>query len=263
MMEKLDPIMIQRAIQGLTSDFQIEVLEETTSTNDYAHQIARKGASEGHIVIAEKQTAGKGRLDRTWESPAYKNLYLSIILRPDLSPEKTPQFNLVAGLAAFRCFKQLAPHGLQLKWPNDLLLKGKKVGGILTEMEITPDGKVDYMVVGVGLNINADLEDFSPGLQKTVGSLKIETQEIYPRSEIAGMFLNEFFTLYRHYLQSGFSAFQFEWENASQMKGKKVSVQDSGRSFEGQCMGIDANGYLIVDSKGVKETIVAGDVTWS
>ncbi len=262
-MEKLDPTIIQRAFQDLANNFQIEILEETTSTNDYAHQLARKEASEGHIVFAEKQTAGKGRLDRTWESPAYKNLYLSIILRPDLIAEKAPQFNLVAGLAAYHCFLELAPQGLQLKWPNDLLLKGRKVGGILTEMEITPDGKVDYMVVGVGLNINADLEDFSPALQKTAGSLKIETQEIYSRSEIAGMFLNEFFTLYQRYLQSGFAAFQYEWENASQMKGKKVKVQESDRSFEGQCLGIDANGYLVVDSNGTQETIVAGDVTWS
>jgi len=261
-MEKLDAELIRRALPA-SAGLKIEILEETVSTNAHAHGIARKGGEEGYIVLAEKQSAGKGRLDRVWESPAYKNLYISILLRPDLPPDQTPQFNLVAGLAAYRCFAQLAPRGLQLKWPNDLWLKGKKVGGILTEMELTPEGKVDYMVVGVGLNINADPQDYSPALQKIAGSLKMETREEYSRSRIAGMFLNEFFTLYQRYLQKGFAAFQYEWENAAQMKGKKVRVQDDNQSYEGVCQGIDANGYLLVESQGAIRTVVAGDVSWS
>ena len=262
-MEKLNPQIIQNALKPAPSGFLIQILEEVTSTNEWAHQKAREGALENTILLAEKQSAGKGRLDRAWESPAYKNLYISILLRPELPPEKTPQLSLVTGLAAYRCFLQLAPQSLELKWPNDLLLKGKKVGGVLTEMEVSPEGKVDYLIVGVGLNINADSQDFSPALQKTAGSLKTETQEVYSRSEIAGMFLNEFFNLYRRYLQKGFTAFQYEWENASRMKNRKVKVQDGERRFEGECQGIDENGYLIVESKGVRELVVAGDVTWS
>lgn len=261
-MEKLKDYEILSAINPLPSGFTLKILEESTSTNDFAKQLAQKGSPENTVVFAEKQTAGKGRLDRTWESPAYKNLYFSIILRPTLAPEKSPQLNLLAGLAAYRCFAQVAPEGLRLKWPNDLWIKNKKVGGILTEMEPNSEGGVNYMVLGVGLNINSDPTDFSPAIQQIAGSLKTETQEEYSRSKMAGMFLNEFFALYQGYQKEGLKPFVYEWENASQMKGKKIKVDDGTKTFKGICSGMDANGYLTVNVGGKIETVIAGDVGW-
>lgn len=261
-MEKLKEHEILSALNPLPPGFTLRILEETTSTNEVAKQLAQEGKAENTVVFAEKQTAGKGRLDRTWESPAYKNLYFSILLRPVLSPDKTPQLNLIAGLAAYRCFAQLAPQGLRLKWPNDLWIKDKKVGGILTEMELNSSGNVDFLIVGVGLNINSDSSDFSPALKNIAGSLKTATQEEYSRSKIAGMFLNEFFSLYQRYQTEGLKPFLYEWENASQMKGKKVKVDDGIRVFEGLCSGIDANGYLTINVNGKTETVIAGDVSW-
>lgn len=262
-MEKLNESIICSALNPAPPGFQVKILEETKSTNLAAREWAQKGAPEALVLMAEKQSEGKGRLDRTWESPAYKNIYLSIVLRPSIPPEKAPQFNLVAGLAAYRTIAQFAPKGLRLKWPNDLWSGSKKMGGILTEMEIKADGKIDYVIVGVGLNINADTSDFSPALQKIATSLKIESSEEYSRSKIAGLFLNEFFNLYQQYLKEGLSPFQYEWENCAQMKDKKVKVDLGDRSFEGTCLGLDANGYLLVDVEGKKETVVAGDVNWS
>lgn len=261
-MKKLNPQEIQNALSPLPSGLKIETYVEITSTNDMGHQLAKQGASENTVVLAEKQTAGRGRLDRSWESPAFKNIYLSIILRPTLTPNKTPQINLIAGLAAYRTFLQLLPKGLHLKWPNDLLFKNKKLGGVLTEMELTPEGGVDYMIVGVGLNINAESSDFSASLKDTATSLKMERKEEFSRSQIAGMFLNEFFNLYQRYQKESLQPFLYEWENAAQMKGKKVKVDEGDKTFEGICLGLDAEGYLLVDSQGKKETVVAGDVSW-
>ncbi len=261
-MEKLKDYEILSALNPLPPNFTLKILDEVGSTNEVTKQLAQEGSPENMVVFSEKQTAGKGRLDRAWESPAYKNLYFSILLRPTLSPDKTPQINLLAGLAAFRCFFQLAPHGLRLKWPNDLWIKNKKAGGILTEMEPKASGGVNYIVVGVGLNVNSDSSDYSPAIQAIATSLKTETQEEYSRSKIAGMFLNEFFNLYSRYQSEGLKPFIYEWENASQMKGKKVKVEDGSNSFEGICTGINSNGYLTVNANGKTETVIAGDVSW-
>ncbi len=262
-MKKLNENEIRAAFLPAPLGLQIKILEETSSTNTSAAELARKGCSEATVVMAEKQTEGKGRLDRKWETPPYKNISLSVVLRPLLPPKKVPQFNLVAGLAAYRTFAQLAPSQLRLKWPNDLWIGSKKVGGILTEMEVKNDGQVDYVIVGVGLNINADRNDFSSEIQNIATSLKLETEEEHSRSKIAGLFLREFFSLYKRYQQEGFAPFQYEWENAAQMKGKKVKVEEGSRSFEGICSGINADGYLLVESNGKTETVVAGDVIWN
>lgn len=261
-MDKLKESEILTNINPLPSSFTLQILESCSSTNEVVKQWANQGKAEYAVAFAEKQTAGKGRLDRTWESPAYKNLYFSILLRPSLNATESPQLNLLAGLAAFRCFYKLAPKGLRLKWPNDLWLNKKKVGGILTEMQPDTEGKVDYLIVGVGLNINASPEDYSNSIQNIAGSLKTETQEEYSRSKIAGMFLNEFFQLYQRYQQEGLKPFLYEWENAAQMKGKKVKVEEGNRTFEGTCQGLDPAGYLLIHSQGKTETIIAGDVSW-
>jgi BirA family biotin operon repressor/biotin-[acetyl-CoA-carboxylase] ligase len=258
-MEKLSESKILTAAQASLQPLQIKIFEEMGSTNQEAFQLAKIGAPEETVIFAEKQTAGRGRLDRKWESPAYKNLYFSIILRPSISPELAPQLTLVAGLALYEALSSLGLKGLRLKWPNDVWIGSKKVAGILTEMEAEA-GKVHFVVIGIGLNVNSTLEDFSKEVASLATSLLIETGKEHSRSEIAGKILTSFFNGYRSYLKNGFSVVKPKWEKAAYMKGERVRVSETDRSFVGICEGLDEMGALLVKSDSQVERVITGDV---
>jgi BirA family biotin operon repressor/biotin-[acetyl-CoA-carboxylase] ligase len=251
---------------GGSPPLQVTVLPETDSTNDEAQRRARQGAPEGTVIFAEKQTSGRGRLNRRWESPEKKNIYASILLRPALLPSITPQITLIAGIA---CYEALEPFlkpaqgssFLRLKWPNDLWVHAKKIGGILTEME-THNDSVDFIVVGIGLNVNAGPEDFSEALRPIATSLRIETGSFQSRSAIVADLLLSFFRIYRSFLKNGFEALRKKWESYSRMQGRKVKVQENQRSYEGVCEGLDENGFLLVRTPAGVEKVIAGDVMW-
>jgi len=238
---------------------KIQVLEETDSTNRLATEMALKGAPEGSVVLAEQQTAGRGRLGRVWESPPHKNLYLSLILRPSIPPTATLPITLVAGVACYEALKPEIPKGLRLKWPNDLWVGRKKIGGLLTDMEAEQD-KVRFVILGVGLNLHSEASDFSKDLQPLVTSVRIETGQTPSRSEIAGRVLERLFHHYHRFVKGGFAALKDTWERYAQMNGQRVRVDDGDRSFEGMAEGIDSDGFLLVKTPSGTERIVAGDV---
>jgi len=162
----------------------IRVFEETTSTNDVIEKLARDGVKEGIVVFAEAQTKGRGRLGRKWISPARKGLWFSVLLRPQLSPLAATRITIAAATALFRALHAQTGLNTEIKWPNDILIGGRKVAGILTELSAEPD-KVKHIVLGMGVSVNLVAGDFSPELRKFATSLRIETGEKLQRAELA------------------------------------------------------------------------------
>jgi BirA family biotin operon repressor/biotin-[acetyl-CoA-carboxylase] ligase len=212
------------------------------------------------VVLAEAQSAGRGRLGRTWHSPRGKNLYCSIVLRPALSPSTVPQLALVAGLAAARAIETL---GLRpaIKWPNDVLLDGRKAVGIITEMEAELD-RVHVVIVGIGVNVNGAAADFPPYLRETATSLAIAAGRPIDRVRFAAALIDALDADYRRFVAAGFAVLRADWEQRSALAGRAVTVRWADGEVAGTVAGIDDDGALrLVDATGTSRRVLAGEVT--
>src|SRR5258706_2371991 len=198
----------------------IRVFEETTSTNDVIEKLARDGVKEGVAVFAESQTKGRGRLGRKWISPAHKGLWFSILLRPDLRPQEATQLTVASATALRRAI--VAETGLkpEIKWPNDLLIGGKKVAGILTELNAEPD-RVKYAILGIGVDVNVDANELPPEVRKLATSLKIESGKAIVRAELAAAILHELDEDYARIGAGKFADVADEWEEHCTTIGKE------------------------------------------
>src|ERR1039457_2042926 len=213
----------------------IRVFEETTSTNDVVEKLARDGVKEGAVVFAESQTKGRGRLGRKWMSPTHKGLWFSILLRPGLHPQETTQLTVASATALRRAIKTVTVLAAEIKWPNDLLIGGKKVVGILTEMSAEVD-RVRHVILGIGVDVNQDADEFPVELRKIATSLKIEAGAEISRAELATEILRELDADYARICSGHFSELADEWEAGCATIGKKVSVQMGVRLIRG-CAG--------------------------
>src|SRR5258706_11021742 len=162
----------------------IRVFEQTTSTNDVIEKLARDGVKEGVVIFAESQTRGRGRLGRKWISPEHKGLWFSVLLRPDLRPQEATQLTVASATALRRAIEAETGLKPEIKWPNDILIGGKKVAGILTEMGAEVD-RVKHIILGIGVDVNLDADELPADLLQTATSLKIETGEMISRAELA------------------------------------------------------------------------------
>jgi BirA family transcriptional regulator, biotin operon repressor / biotin---[acetyl-CoA-carboxylase] ligase len=240
----------------------IHFFNEVDSTNNIAYRLALHGASEGTMVIAERQTKGKGRLNRSWQSLPKCNLYTSIILKPDINPVFAPQITLLAGVAVAELISQSQLVDVSLKWPNDVLIRGKKVCGILTEMKTSADRLIDFIVVGIGININIKKEDFDESFRNISTSLKEETGKDVSRLDIAASLCDHFERWYTIWTAQGFSPVRKEWLQYSFMVGKRIQVDFRGDIQTGEMLGIDEFGALLVSNEeGMIKKIIAGDAT--
>jgi len=231
------------------------------STQRRAHELARGGAPEGTMVIAESQTAGRGRLGRVWHSPPGVNLYLSLILRPPLAPAVVPQLALVAGLAVARAIEEQTGMAARLKWPNDVLVGDRKVCGILTEMDAEVE-RVHFVVVGIGVNVNASEEAFPPDLRDRATSLAITTGGPVDRAGLAAAVLAALEGDYARFLAAGFSPLRVEWEARSALSGRTVTVRAATGAMTGTVAGLDDDGALrLADAAGGIHRVLAGEVT--
>jgi BirA family biotin operon repressor/biotin-[acetyl-CoA-carboxylase] ligase len=233
---------------------------ETDSTQQRARELAREGAEEGTIVVAEAQTAGRGRLGRTWHSPPGANLYCSILLRPALPPASVPQLALVAGLAVARAIETL---GLRptLKWPNDVLLDGRKVTGVLTEMEAEVE-RVHVVVVGIGVNLNTTADQLPEYLRDKATSLAVALGRPVDRGAFTASLLSALEDDYRTFLHAGFARLREPYERRAALTGRQVRIAGAGSDLAGRVAGIDDDGALrLVDANGETHHIVAGEVT--
>lgn len=234
---------------------------EVDSTQRAARELARAGAPEGTVVIAERQTAGRGRLGRAWHSPAGLNLYCSIVLRPRLAPPAAPQIALVAGVAVAVAVAGETGRRPGLKWPNDVLLDGRKVAGILTEMESEVE-RVHHVVVGIGVNLNAPRSAFPRELRAKAGSLLLATGRRVDRAVFTARLLAALEARYERFCERGFASVRAEWESYSCLTGRQVRVASPEGEVGGRVLGLDGDGALRLAARGgAVRRVVAGEVT--
>ena len=252
---------IRRHLQGRGTPLEFLCSAETISTNTDALRLGREGAHEATVVIAESQSGGRGRLGRSWVSVPGLNLHMSVLLRPAIAPGAAPQLGLLAGVAVAAV---LEGEGLEprIKWPNDVLLAGRKVCGILTEIEAETD-RVAFIVVGIGLNLNSTTRDLPAELRGSATSMRMVTGAKVDRARLAARLLDELMARYEDYVRAGFARTARDWRSRSALGGRTVQVAAPGADTRGTCLGIDSDGALLVKDEGTGETrrIVAGDVT--
>jgi BirA family biotin operon repressor/biotin-[acetyl-CoA-carboxylase] ligase len=243
----------------------IHYFDETGSTNTVLSRLAQSGASEGTTVIADKQTSGKGRLGRKWVSPPGVNLYMSVLFRPSIPAWESPLLTLLASIAITETIKKTGVRNTSIKWPNDVQIEGKKAAGVLTEMEPRGD-RVDYIVAGIGVNINMTREQLRRELgetAKSATSLKESLGGDVDRAKFAGDLLLELETWYQTFNRRGKSSIIKEWTERWGGYNKRVRVStEDGKVIEGTATGIDGEGHLLI--KKEDESLVellTGDVT--
>ncbi len=240
----------------------IRVFEQTTSTNDVVEKLARDGVKEGVVVFAESQTKGRGRLGRVWTSPARKGLWFSVLLRPNLRPQETTQLTVAAATALWRAIHQQTGLCPEIKWPNDILLRGKKVVGILTELSAEVD-RVKHITLGVGVDANLTASEFPVELRKIATSLRIELGQPVVRAELATAILRELDADYARINAGKFADVADEWEEHCTTIGQRVVINQGGRKLRGRAESLDDDGALQLRTEhGRLERIIGGDVTF-
>ena len=257
-MPKMDisPVSLRRRLKTKFVGHNILYYPTTSSTMDVAKQAIKDGAAEGAIVIADHQTAGRGRLGRTWLSPPDSSILLSIILYPNL--EQLPRLTIAAALAVAKSIEKITGLEPVIKWPNDVLIGGKKVSGVLIESDVQGD-KVNYAIVGIALNVNLDPSSI-PEISETATSLKQVLGQEVSRLDVIESLLVEFEELYQT-LRRG-EPIDGEWRHRLETLGKEVTVRSGDMVHEGYAESVDDEGNLLLRRlDGSLVTIAAGDVT--
>jgi len=233
-----------------------------SSTQKIAHHLAEDGAVEGTLVIADEQTGGRGRLGRAWHSPKGTGVWMSCILRPTLDMERIPQLTLVAAVAIVRAIKQVSGVRCGIKWPNDILYDGKKLVGILTELQAEV-GSVQAVIIGMGINVNSDAESIPDELRSIATSLKIISGEAQSREHLIAAIMLEFEMLYRMYLEEGFSVIKQLWESHALSIGQPIRARlADGKVLCGTALGINDEGVLLIkDDQEMIHHIYSADIT--
>jgi BirA family biotin operon repressor/biotin-[acetyl-CoA-carboxylase] ligase len=232
--------------------------EVLPSTNDRAKELAEAGAVHGEVVIAESQTAGRGRRGRTWSSPSGRNLYMSVVLRPQLPPQRAPELTLVASIAACDACRQAGVEA-SIKWPNDILVDGRKVAGILTELSADPDA-VHWVVLGIGVNLNAAEADFPEEIRDAATSLAIERGQPVPRALFAAALISILEQWIDTHASEGFAPIREAWRSRSCTLGWEVRVDADGGEVVGVAEDVDETGALLVRTATGLTRLVSGDV---
>jgi len=235
---------------------KIFYFDSLNSTMDMATQLALKGAREGTVVLVETQTKGRGRLGRAWYSPKYKGLYFSLILRPKISLDKASIITLLAGVSICEAIKEVLGLGLQIKWPNDILMHIKKLGGILTEIKAEVD-EVNFIVIGVGLNINNESKSLISGST----SLRENKDEQLSRINILQEVLYRLEVNYQILDKKGAKPIIDKWRQYAVTLGRRVKVYSHKEHLEGEAFDIDSDGGLLIrNDSGITQKVIAGDV---
>jgi BirA family biotin operon repressor/biotin-[acetyl-CoA-carboxylase] ligase len=255
----LTPDMLRLRLKGSLFGKSIHHFFKTDSTNRVALELGHAGEPEGAVVLAEEQTAGRGRVGRKWHSERAAGIYVTLLLRPRLAPVQAPLLTMMAGLSAHSAVQAVTGLTVDLKWPNDLLIGGKKAGGILTEMHAEP-GQIRFVIVGIGLNVNQ--EKFPGELANLATSLRIETGKQQPRMELLVRLLREFESDYNRLLREGVASVVERFQAiSSYANGKRVRVSNGTESYIGTTAGLGPEGLLHVRrDDGQMVTVITGDV---
>lgn len=230
------------------------------STQDEVRQMAEQGAPEGTLVIAEQQVSGRGRMGRTWVSPAGKGIWMSLLLRPPVPLPLTPQLTLLAAVALSRAITRIVPVTIGIKWPNDLLIDGRKISGILLE-SAAEDERLRYVVVGLGISVNLDAEDYPEELLSKAVSIKMAHGSEINRTDLIAAILEQFELLYDLYLEQGFAPIRALWEAHSVTLNRSVSLHTPQGIINGIPRSLDEMGGLRVELEdGSFQTIYSAEV---
>lgn len=263
---------IKDAIYGHSNIIGKDIIffDTIESTNAYAMKLADMGYPEGTVIIADAQTSGKGRLGRKWLSPSGKNLYMSIILKPEIPPKDASILTLMSAVACVFAIKQISYINASIKWPNDIIASNKKIGGILTEIKADMD-RIFHAVVGIGININLDIDNMPDELKTHATSIKMEQRNKsaeeqkgvdFSRTIVTAEIIKELDRWYNIFIKSGKKTIIKEWLDLSSTIGRMVRVTVGANTFTGIAEAIDEDGMLILKfSDNTTKKISAGDVT--
>jgi BirA family biotin operon repressor/biotin-[acetyl-CoA-carboxylase] ligase len=239
----------------------IRVLPQTTSTNDEASRAALEDHPEGLVIFAESQSAGRGRMGRRWSSPAGRGLWFSVLMRPSLAPSECTQLTAASANALVRAIQSTTGITPEIKWPNDLLIKGKKIAGILTEMSAELE-HVRSVVLGIGIDVNQTASEFPADIRNIATSLKLATGKSVSRADLAEAVLHELDREYARILAGDFAAVAEEWAGYCTTLGKLATIDMGTRRVRGRAEALDENGALLLRTEhGRIERIIGGEVT--
>ncbi len=257
--DRITPLEIAPHLNTREIGRVIHYRETITSTNELAFHLAAEGASHGEVVVAEEQTQGRGRRGRLWSSPSGLNLYFSVILRPDLPPQRAPELTLVAAVAGVESLCALGASA-RIKWPNDLIIGEKKVGGILTELSCDPD-RVHFAILGMGINLNATRSHFPTQIAAQATSLAEAIDGKVRRARFAADLWARLETWLDVHAEEGFARVREAWRQSCATLGQEVAVQRGKDQVVGRAEDIDETGALVIKTADGQELrIVAGDV---
>lgn len=262
-MKKPDKISSNEIQLGLKTKMlgrHIHFEQSVSSTQKIAKNLAAEGCPEGTIVVADEQTNGRGRMARTWYSPSGTGIWMSMIIRPNIPVNLTPQLTLLTAVAIVQAIEELTPLNPSIKWPNDIMLNGKKIVGILTELQAEAD-QVHSVIIGTGINVNQKVEHFPEELQNIATSLKIETGTTLERAQLIQMILLKFEELYSLYLAQGFKPIKLLWEGYAISINKFIIARTLNGSIEGKAIGINDDGVLLIEKEdGTITHIYSADI---
>lgn len=255
----LVPKLLKRRLLQTPFAKRIHHFFKIGSTNTVAIELGEEGEPHGAVIVAEEQTEGRGRLGRAWHSEKSSGIYMTVLLRPPITPSEAPLMTMLAGLAARDAVAEQTGLSADLRWPNDLLLHGKKLGGILTEMHAEPD-RVSFLIIGIGINVNhlrmpAELEPIAT-------SLRIETGRSYSRLELLVKLLRHLDSYYNRFLAEGAAPIVARFTEVSSFaSGKRVRITTASETYVGTTAGLETNGLLrVARDDGRTQIVISGDV---
>ncbi len=239
---------------------QVATFGEIDSTNSYARQLGESGAGEGIVVIADQQNAGRGRLGRTWVSPRGVNLYCSVLLRPAIPVQQAPQLTFLSAVAVAQTLADCCGLQAQVKWPNDVLVNGLKIAGLLNEMSAETE-RIHFVVLGMGVNLNMSAEQMPERQNYPATSVLLHTGQPVDRNAFARTLLQRLDQYYNELLECGFAPIRKRWEDLCHIMGQRVSVTQPQEMVLGTVVGLDTDGSLLLETEaGDVRRIISGDV---
>ncbi|GIP32424.1 biotin--[acetyl-CoA-carboxylase] ligase [Paenibacillus sp. J2TS4] len=257
---KLDPVKLTAQLRTKIMGSSLRIYDEVDSTQNLAHELVRQGCPEGTVILAEEQTSGRGRMGKAWHSPKGKGIWMSVILKPHIPLKQTSQLTLLTAVALCRTLRKGLGINVGIKWPNDLLIDGRKISGILLESS-GEDDRLNYVVAGIGISVNLDAADFPEALAEQATSLRIVYGKPLDRIDIICRFLEEFEDLYLLYLQQGFSPIRTLWEALTISLNRPLKIRTHDGWIEGTAENIDDAGALTVKTAdGERIKLFSGDI---
>jgi BirA family biotin operon repressor/biotin-[acetyl-CoA-carboxylase] ligase len=254
--DRLYDFEIQHGLKTKSLGRKVLYFDSLDSTMDMATKLAMQGCPEGTLVLAEAQSKGRGRMGRAWHSPKYKGLYFSLVLRPKISVDKAAVITLLCGVSIAEAVKEISGSDVQIKWPNDILIRNKKLGGILTEIKAEMD-EAAFMIIGVGLNINNDKKSLITGAT----SLREEAGSSFKRVEVLRAILQRLEAHYLSFRHKGPAEIIEKWRRLALTIGRRVKVSSHSEHIEGEAFDVDLDGALLIrNDSGLTRKVIAGDV---